>query len=102
MERKMAIREARVVTIEAGTGLDIWPLDIYQKVVAESYEGGEFRSDIHIESCGDGLFKFLMTEISESEGCDSLEEAQRRLTTIQRQVEEVKREFMTMEDKDNG
>lgn len=72
--------------------------DRFQKVTMESYEGGEFNGDISIEDCGDGLFKFLVSEISESEGCDSFDEARRRLSTIQRQIEEVKREFMRREE----
>ena len=72
--------------------------DKFQKAVAESYEGGEFNHDILPEEVGDGLFQFLMTEISDSEGCDYYEEAVRRLSTIQRQIEEVKRHMMTKEE----
>ncbi|MCK5605073.1 hypothetical protein KAR91_24500 [Candidatus Pacearchaeota archaeon] len=75
--------------------------DMFQKAVAESYVGGEFNNDEvldNMDDCGDGLFKFLMTELSEEEGCDSYDEAVRRLSTIQRQIEEVKRHMMAKEE----
>ena len=78
-------------------------MDKFQKVVAESYEGGEFNCDEVLntlrdssEDIGDSLFEFLMDEISEGEGVDSYKEAVRRLNTIVKQVEEVK---IAMEDK---
>lgn len=73
-------------------------MDEFQKIVAESYEGGEFNSDQNPEDAGDGLFKFLITELSESEGCDSVEEALRRLSVIGRQIHEVKIAFMRVEE----
>ncbi|MFC1336168.1 MAG: hypothetical protein G8D89_16320 [gamma proteobacterium symbiont of Clathrolucina costata] len=57
-------------------------LNQFQKVVKTSYGEGDFS---YIESvdetvgCGDSLFHFLMVELSTSEGCDSLDEAIRRL-----------------------
>ncbi|MCK5236223.1 MAG: hypothetical protein KAR06_04480 [Deltaproteobacteria bacterium] len=89
-----------VVTMEAGTGLDIWPLDKYQKIVAESYEGGEFNHDEVMEDVGDGLFKFLITEISDEEMCMSYSEAVNRLSTIIQQVKEVRAAMEIAESKE--
>ena len=71
-------------------------LDRFQRIVADSYEDGEFS---HVNSLtgasemGDGLFRFLLAEISESEDCDSQEEAMRRLHNARRQIEEVMQAF---------
>lgn len=73
-------------------------MDQFQKAVAEAYAGGEFNCDEVLdlvknspEDIGDGLFIFLMSEISEDEDCDSFEDAVKRLETIIRQVEGVKK-----------
>jgi len=65
-------------------------MDEYQRIVAEAYEGGEFVSK---DLTGDGLFDFLIREVSEKEGVDSIGEAMRRLDTVIKQVEEVRRAF---------
>lgn len=57
-------------------------LNSFQQLCAQSYSGGDFA---HIESIadaretGDTLFAFLIIELAESEGCDTHEEAIRRL-----------------------
>lgn len=54
----------------------------YQTIAAQTYAGGDFA---HCESLseakqiGDTLFGFVMVELADSEGCDSLEEAIRRM-----------------------
>ena len=78
------------------------PLDKFQRIVAGSYEGGEFSHVSGITGAsemGDGLFRFLLAEISEAEGCDSLEEAHRRLHTAKRQINEI---LQAIEDEDDG
>lgn len=69
--------------------------DEYQQIVLASYEGGEFTSDSpsDIDDCGDSLLKFLLCELSASEGCDSYACAVNRLDTVIRQLEEVRRAF---------
>ena len=65
----------------------------FQRVIAESYEGGELNhGDVlgDLDTCGDGLFKFLMIEMSDSEDCDGFITAIGRLTTIAGQINEVK------------
>ena len=57
-------------------------LNSFQQLCAQSYGGGDFA---HVESIAearettDTLFAFLMIELAESEGCDTREEAIRRL-----------------------
>jgi hypothetical protein len=57
-------------------------LNSFQQLCALSYGGGDFA---HVESVaearetGDTLFAFLMIELAGSEGCDTHEEAVRRL-----------------------
>lgn len=57
--------------------------------VARFYEGGEFlhvASWEDVENCGDGLFRFLVVELSPDEDCHDAEEAIGRL---QRAVEQL-------------
>ena len=74
-------------------------MDKYQKKVLESYDGGERLPEIEVlgkmrrADFGDGLLFFLVTELSEAEGCDSMEEARRRLDNILREVYEVSGAF---------
>ena len=63
--------------------------DKFQDVVLNSYEGGEFsycKDMKEVRKSDDGLFAFLMSELSEKEGCDSFDEAVHRLEIVQRQV----------------
>lgn len=55
-----------------------------QKIVAKNYCGGELNSS-HVmqtlDTCGDGLFKFLMVELSDEEDCVSINDAYNRVAT---------------------
>jgi len=56
-------------------------LNSFQQLCAQSYGGGDF---VHVESVAearetDTLFAFLMIELAEREGCDTRENAIRRL-----------------------
>lgn len=73
-------------------------LDENQKIVAENYCGGEFSYADEVKDplgrdYGDGLFRFLLVELSHAEDCDSKEEALKRLSNIINQIEEVKAAF---------
>lgn len=57
-------------------------LNPFQRACADVYGGGDFAHVDSIEGArqvGDTLFTFLMIELASSEGCDGLEEAERRL-----------------------
>jgi hypothetical protein len=82
--------------------------DKFQSIVAISYEKGEFShigrdgndlSDAVLLASGDGLFRYLMVELSENEDCDNYETAIRRLNTSIRQLEEVKKAFEWAQDR---
>ena len=69
--------------------------DQYQKIVAESYDGGfhACHTPGDVDSCGDTLLTFLMRELSEHEDCDSFECAVNRLDSAIRQLTEVRSAF---------
>ena len=69
--------------------------DQYQKVVLESYNGGEHGvvELFDVPNCGDGLLRFLLVELSEQEDCDSFDCAINRLETGIRQLTGVKLAF---------
>ena len=83
--------------------------DKFQRIVADNYEGGELAHILKAKSeadymvglanCGDGLFKFLVTELSEAEDCDSYETALKRLDTTIRQIREVETAFEEARDR---
>lgn len=57
-------------------------LNLFQRACAGVYGGGDFAHVQNVEEAreaGDTLFSFLMIELASSEGCDSAEEALRRL-----------------------
>lgn len=57
-------------------------LNPFQRACADVYGGGDFAHVQNVEEAreaGDTLFAFLMIEIASSEGCDSADEAVRRL-----------------------
>lgn len=57
-------------------------LNPFQRACADVYGGGDFAHVPDIEQAreaGDTLFTFLMIELASTEGCDSAEEAVRRL-----------------------
>lgn len=57
-------------------------MNAFQRACADAYGSGDFAHVRDIEEAreaGDTLFTFLMIELGSSEGCDSAEEAVRRL-----------------------
>jgi hypothetical protein len=66
--------------------------DHYQNIVIGRYCNGEFQSLLprDVPDCGDGLLKFLLTELSENEGCDSIGEAIRRLDSAIGELTELR------------
>jgi hypothetical protein len=54
-----------------------------QQVVLKNYGGGDYAERFNdmddLGNVGDTLFLFLMRELADSEECDTLEEAQRRV-----------------------
>lgn len=60
-----------------------------QQIVLQTYGGGDYAHIDNIKGCrnvGDGLFTFLMTELSDDESCDTLEIAINRVTTASNQL----------------
>lgn len=72
-------------------------LNDWQKAVARTYSDGDFAffadkgeiQDEDLDQCGDALFVFLMLDLSDTEDCDSLEEAIRRIESARRQLIEA-------------
>lgn len=69
-----------------------------QIIVAKEYGGGDYghladmsweRAKNQLSDCGDTLFEFLMKELAASEGCDSLEEAARRIEVAADEIGEM-------------
>lgn len=70
-----------------------------QGVVLATYCGGEFSHladavtqqefDEQLAEVGDGLFRFLMVELAQSEDCRTVQEALSRVETAIRDLEEV-------------
>lgn len=70
-----------------------------QKAVLAQYACGDFaymceidtREDLEseIENCGDGLLRFLMVELSSSEDCKTLQDAQQRIEAAIRDLQSV-------------
>lgn len=57
-------------------------LNPFQRACADVYGGGDFAHVQNVEQAreaGDTLFTFLMIELAAAEGCDSVDEAVRRL-----------------------
>lgn len=69
--------------------------DQFQKVVIESYNDGEHlvESAADVPGCGDGLLQFLLTELSESEDCDSFDCAVQRIDASIRQLTSLRSVF---------
>lgn len=70
-------------------------LNPYQQQCLTNYDDGAFEHlrelppeelARELEHCGDGLLRFMMVELADSEGCDSPEEARRRLELAGRQL----------------
>lgn len=67
-----------------------------QQIVAETYCGGELnRPDVleTLDECGDGLFKFLMIELSDKEDCAGIDDAYNRVAIAREQLGELLREL---------
>jgi len=63
-----------------------------QRIAMTAYCDGEFSSPDVMETldeCGDGLFKFLMVELSDKEDCTGLEDAYKRVALSIEQLQEV-------------
>ena len=71
--------------------------DQFQKVVIESYNDGDHQveSTADVPDCGDGLLKFLLTELSEGEDCDSFDCAVQRIDMAIRQLTSLQSVFET-------
>lgn len=85
--------------IYLGLTANVQCFDRFQKNVLKSYDGGDHlvSEPGDVDSCGDGLLKYLLTEISESEGCESHQDAMDRiersicqLITVQKAFAEAK------------
>jgi len=64
----------------------------WQKRLVETYGGGDYAHVTTLEEAkdvGDTLFTFLFIELSESEGCDSEDEALGRVVTATSQLIEL-------------
>ncbi len=72
-------------------------LNAWQKSVARTYSEGDFShfadkgemDDDDLAGCGDSLFRFLMTELSDREGCDRVETAIGRITWARNRLDET-------------
>lgn len=78
-------------TVRKFSGTPAPEFDQFQKIVAESYNGGDHLclTPGDAKNCGDGLLTFLMAEISEREDCDSFECAVRRIDNAIRDLTRV-------------
>ena len=68
-------------------------MNLAQRYVAQNYCGGELnRPDViqTLDDCGDGLFKFLMTELSDEEDCTGADDAYNRISTAIEQLEALR------------
>lgn len=67
-------------------------LNAAQRVVADTYGDGDYAyitSASEAEDVGDTLFTFLIRELAESEDCDDLDEALRRVEVARDQLGEI-------------
>lgn len=69
----------------------------YQRAVSAAYEGGKLthlrevgHTQADVDACGDGLPRFLLTELSGGEDCESLATAYQRVSAALRQLEQVR------------
>ncbi|MDK9702410.1 MAG: hypothetical protein OEL20_04670 [Sulfuritalea sp.] len=67
--------------------------DQFQQVVLESYGDHLVQTSVDIPNCGDGLLKFVLTELSEQEDCDSFDCAVQRLDTAIGQLASLRSAF---------
>jgi len=71
--------------------------DKIQQVVIASYPDHCVEKPEDVEDCGDGLFKFLLVELSESEDCDSFETARNRLDRAIKELTDLRSAFEQMD-----
>lgn len=73
-------------------------LNPFQRAVALAYAHGDFAHmatlqgdalSAALKECGDGLFRFIMTELSTSEGCRNLDDAVGRLHAAVEQLQDA-------------
>ncbi len=63
-----------------------------QKICASTYASGDFSYASELKDCenvGDGLFTFLMTELSSKEDCTDLDVATQRLETVVADIQKI-------------
>lgn len=67
-------------------------LSLWQQAIVKEYGGGDYAHITSLGECldvGDSLFTFLMVELDPKEGCDSPEEARRRLAAAIAQLHDL-------------
>lgn len=67
------------------------PFNEWQKVMMRAYGGGDYKgfSPETVHQVADGLFQFLVTELSESEDCVDMEEALKRVDRATQELHSV-------------
>lgn len=76
-----------------------FPLNDYQKAIIRTHGGGDYAHMAELTDetafmdelnhCGDELFRFMVIELADTEGCDSIEVAHDRLLSASRQIDEA-------------
>jgi hypothetical protein len=72
----------------------------FQKKTCGAYAAGDYawvpeeetagnRLSEMLDNCGDGLFKFLMVELSDEEDCKTVETARQRIGTAIHELQEL-------------
>lgn len=72
-------------------------LNTWQMAIVRTYGDGDYAyladrgniSSSDLEDCGDTLFRFLIVELANSEDCESLEEAIRRVGRARDQLDDA-------------
>ena len=72
-------------------------LNAWQRAVAATYDEGAFDYLVEdgaidpgaLDTCGDTLFKFLMIELADKEGCGANDEAIRRCVRAREQLDDA-------------
>lgn len=72
------------------------PMNPHQAAVARAYAAGEFfyladdpNWRANLQNCADGLFRFLMIELSSTEDCDDDAEALQRLRMAENEIQDA-------------
>lgn len=71
-----------------------------QKEVLTVYDEGQHLVETpnDVPTCGDGLLKFLMVELSDNEDCTTIEEAANRVRTAIEQLQKVQAHLESFDD----